>query len=330
MKLYLTPTLALFSFFLLCLQPAFSQSCANQGDLDTIYCDANRDMVADAPETKLLVKPSRLILGFAAVEDAKAYEIYNPFFDHLSKCTGVPTSPSILTKEAEVIQAMRDGKVHIGSFATGATMFAVNMAGSIPFAGKGRESEGKPDQYNLIVLVKADSPYTKLPDLKGKVVAHTTQTSNSGNLAPRALFPENGLTPDKDYKVEYSGKHDKSILGVQYGFWQAAAVATDVYERMIARGEIKARDFRIIYTSEGFPPDAFGLAHNIEPAFAKKIKDCFYTFKFPAAMSKGMEGNNRFYPVDYKKDWQVVRLVARAAGQRIDRAAYDKLLKGGK
>ena len=38
-------------------------------------------------------------------------------------------------------------------------------------------------------------------DLKGKRIAHTSPSSNSGNLAPRALFPKIGLTPDTDYKV---------------------------------------------------------------------------------------------------------------------------------
>jgi hypothetical protein len=28
------------------------------------------------------------------------------------------------------------------------------------------------------------------------------------------LFPAQGLTPDKDYKIIFSGKHDQSVMGV--------------------------------------------------------------------------------------------------------------------
>ncbi|VFS53364.1 phosphate/phosphite/phosphonate ABC transporters, periplasmic binding protein [Budvicia aquatica] len=50
------------------------------------------------------------------------------------------------------------------------------------------------------MLVKADSPYKTMDDLKGKVVAHTSVSSNSGNLAPRALFPKIGITRMKTTK----------------------------------------------------------------------------------------------------------------------------------
>ncbi len=301
-------------------------NCANRGDLDSVYCDENNDMVADAPAANKLVKPSRLVIAFGAVEDPAVYQMYNPFIEYLSKCTAVATQTFTSNKEAEIIEAMRTGKVHIGAYATGGTMFAVNLGGGVPFAGKGKASENRPDYYKLLLLVKADSTFKKITDLKGKHVAHTSQSSNSGNLAPRALFPQKDLTPEKDYKITYSGKHDKSILGVQYGFWDAAAVASDVFERMIARGEVKRNDFRILFESEGFPPDAFSMAHNLDPKLADKIKNCFAQYKFPTALSKQLEGNDRFFPLSYKTDWQLVRLVAKNAGQKIDRPAYEKML----
>ena len=128
---------------------------------------------------------------------------------------------------AAEIEAMRSGRLHVAGFSTGPTAFAVNLAGAIPFAVKGYEKEFQ--GYNLIVIVKASSPYQKLADLKGKKVAHTSPSSNSGNLAPRALFPAEGLVPDKDYKVVYSGKHDQSVLGVNSGDYDAAPVASDVF-----------------------------------------------------------------------------------------------------
>ena len=116
---------------------------------------------------------------------------------------------------AAEIEAMRSGRLHVGGFSTGPTNYAVNLAGAVPFAVKGGEKELQ--GYNLILIVKKDSSYQKITDLKGKKIAHVQPSSNSGNLAPRALFPALGLTPDQDYKVLYSGKHDNSIVGVTTG-----------------------------------------------------------------------------------------------------------------
>jgi phosphonate transport system substrate-binding protein len=220
------------------------------------------------------------------------------------------------------IEAMRSGRLHVAGFSTGPVGFAVNMAGAVPFAGKGTEKgiEG----YHLIVLVKASSPYQKLSDLKGKRVAHTSPSSNSGGLAPKVLFPEQGLKPGEDYQLIFSGGHDKSALGVGTGDYDAAPVASDVFERMVARGTLKKEDFRIIYTSEIFPSSGFAYAHDLKPELASKIKQCFYDFRFPPQMVKDFEGDDRFAPITYQKDWAVVRRIAEESGTPFNKAAYEK------
>src|SRR5437660_1687622 len=126
--------------------------------------------------------------------------------------------------------------------AVGAVLGA--LAPTPAFAAKGTEKG--PHGYHLISLVKKDSPYQKLADLKGKRVAHTAPSSNSGNLAPLVLYPGEGLKPNEDYKPVMSGGHDKSALGVLSGDYDMGGVASDVFERMVARGTLKADDLRII------------------------------------------------------------------------------------
>ena len=105
---------------------------------------------------------------------------------------------------------MRSGRLHFAAFSTGPTGFAVNLAGAVPFAAHGIESGVQ--GYRLLAVVKASSPYQKISELKGKKVAHTAPSSNSGHLAPQVLFPTEGLKPGADYKPLMSGGHDKSIL----------------------------------------------------------------------------------------------------------------------
>lgn len=303
---------------------AQAQTCPNRGDLDQQFCDANKDLVADTPtEPAKLKNPSTIVFTYTPVEDPAVYEnIFKPFTTHLAQCTAKKVVFYQVQSNAAEIEAMRSGRLHVGGFSTGPTAFAVNIAGAVPFAVKGTEKEFQ--GYNLIVVVKKDSPYKTLADLKQKKVAHTSPSSNSGHMAPMALFPKNGLTPEKDYKILFSGKHDQSILGVKSGDYDAAPVASDVFHRMATRGQIKEDDFRIIWRSEKFPTSSFAYAHDLEPKFRDQLLKCFYDFRFNAEMQKAFEGADRFFPISYQKDWAVVRQVAESGGESFNRAGYEK------
>ena len=303
---------------------AAAQECKNRGDLDALYCDDNGDMVADTPkDAKKLKTPNTLVFTYTPVEDPAVYEkVFKPFTDYLGQCTGKRVVFYQVQSNAAEIEAMRSGRLHVGGFSTGPTAFAVNIAGAVPFAIKGYEKDFQ--AYNLIVIVKKSSPFQKLADLKGKKFAHTAPSSNSGHMAPMALFPKEGLAPGKDYNILFSGKHDQSVLGVNSGDYDAAAVASDVFHRMAVRGQIKEDDFRVIYRSAKFPTSSFAYAHDLEPAFRDRMLKCFYDYRYTDEMKKAFDGADRFYPINYKEHWAVVRDVAEAGGDKFNKAAYEK------
>src|SRR3954469_7260582 len=160
-------------------QPAMAaDACTNRGELDSMYCDAHKDMVADVPtDPKKWKNPSTIVFTYTPVEDPAVYEnVFKPFTTYLGKCLDKKVVFYQVQSNAAEIEAMRSGRLHVGGFSTGPTAFAVNLAGAIPFAVKGTANEFQ--GYNLIVIVKATSPYQKLSDLKGKKVAHTSPSSN--------------------------------------------------------------------------------------------------------------------------------------------------------
>ena len=304
-------------------QNAGAQECKNRGQLDTLYCDENNDLVADAPtDPKRWKDPSALIFAYTPVEDPAVYQnVFKPFTDFLAQCTGKRVVYYPVQSNAAEIEAMRSGRLHVAGFSTGPTGFAVNLAGAVPFAAKG--SAKGPHGYHLISIVRKDSPYQKLADLKGKRVAHTAPSSNSGHLAPLVLYPPEGLKPNEDYKPLMSGGHDKSALGVLSGDYDMAGVASDVFDRMIVRGTLKADDFRTIFTSPIFPTSSFAYAHDLTPELVRKIRACFFAFHFPPSMQKEFNGDDRFYPITYKETWKVVREIAEGSGTPYNKQAYD-------
>ena len=212
----------------------------------------------------------------------------------------------------------------MAGISTGPTVFGVNLAGYVPFAimGKG----GKIFGYRLQLITHKSTNIRKVSDLKGRKIAHVTPTSNSGNQAPRALFKDMGVTPGKDYKVTYSGKHDNSIMGVANKDYDAAPIASSVLDRMINKGLLKRSDLRIIWESDTFPTTSYGYVYNLRPDLAKKVVDAFLSFDWKGtALYKEFKPRDGFVRITFKKQWKPIRLIQKENNVVYTRAALEGL-----
>lgn len=294
---------------------AAAQECAERGALDALYCDANGDLVADTPtDPAQLSDPDTLVFAYTPVEDPAVYaDIWEPFIEHLEGVTGKDVQFFAVQSNSAEVEAMRSGRLHVAGFSTGPTPFAVNLAGAVPFAIMGAD-DGQ-FGYKLQVFTQADSDIQEVSDLAGRRVAHTSPTSNSGNQAPRALFPDLGVVPDEDYEVVYSGSHDQSMLGVVAGDYDAAPVASEVVDRMAERGLYDTDDVRMIWESDPFPTTSFTVAHNLDPALTEKIKEAFFSFDFEGtALGTEFDGVSKFVPITYQDQWAVIRQIQASNG----------------
>jgi len=300
--------------------------CANRGDLDQRYCDEDGDLVADRPkDPKALQNPATLVFSYTPVEDPAVYEnVFADFMEYLAKVTGKRIRWFPAESYAAQVEAMRSGRLHIAGVATGPTAFAVNLAGFVPIVAMQR-ADGSIG-YTLQLITHRDSAIKTLMDLKGKRVAHVAPSSNSGDIAPRALFKAMGVEPDKDYKVLYSGKHDNSIMGVVNRDYDAAPVASTVVERMQARGMFKPGTLRVVYESTPFPRTAFGVAHNLPPDLQERIKQAFITFDFrKSKLAAEFKDVERFAPISYREHWRDVRTIQKASGVSYTQENLGKL-----
>jgi len=316
--------------------PAPGADPCQRGKLDTLYCDDNGDGIADVPRDPAKIQnPDTLVFAYVPVEDPAVYSsVFVDLLRHFEKVTGKKAQFFGPQNYAAQLEAMRSGRLHVTGYSTGSLPYAVNLSGAVPFAQMGTEKGAR--GYHLIVLVKADSKINSLPDLKGKRVAHVSQTSNSGHQAPVYFFSRQGVVPGRDYQIVFSGKHDNSMLGVVNGDYDAATVADTVVERMVNRGLVKRTDYRVIYTSPVFPTAGFAYYHALEPKLAAKIKEAFYTFKIQGtSLGKEFRDATSFVPINYKKDWEAVVGILEANGASFAResAEYKKFAepprKGG-
>ncbi|MGB7301599.1 MAG: phosphate/phosphite/phosphonate ABC transporter substrate-binding protein [Burkholderiaceae bacterium] len=288
-------------------------TAAAEFKLDSRYTDADGDLIADIPsDASKQVDPSTLIFAYTPVEDPAVYaEAWKDFLAHLTKVTGKKVQFFPVQSNAAQIEAMRAGRLHIAGFNTGSNPLAVACAGFRPFTMMAR-ADGS-FGYEMEIITYPDSGINKVEDIKGKKMAFTSQTSNSGFKAPSAILKADyNMEPGKDFEPVFSGKHDNSILGVANKDYPAASVANSVLNRMLSRDVVKKEQIVSIYKSQTFPTTGYGIAYNLKPELQAKIQEGFKSFEWKGSSLEkefSKSGEAQFVPITFKGHWEVIRKI---------------------
>jgi phosphonate transport system substrate-binding protein len=284
-----------------------------QAQLSPRYQDQDQNLVADLPADKSAWRDPRiLIFAYTPVEDPALYtQVWDEFITHMEDLTGKEVRFFPVQSNAAQLEAMRAGRLHVAGFNTGSTPVAVNCVGFEPFAMMAAKDGSY--GYEMEIITYPGSGIESPADLAGRQLAFTSPTSNSGFKAPSTLLlSEFGLSAGEDYRTSYSGSHDNSILGVVNSDYEAAAVANEVLRRMQGRDVVRAEQYRSIYKSLTFPTTAYGIAHNLHPVLAQRIRDAFFTFDWEgSALQREFAdaGMSSFIPINYQQHWQVIRSI---------------------
>lgn len=285
-------------------------------DLASRFTDSNGDLVADAPvDPKDWVDPATLVFAYTPVEDPAVYaQVWDGFLKHMESVTGKRVQFFPVQSNAAQLEAMRAGRLHVAGFNTGSNPLAVNCAGFVPFTMMAREDGSF--GYEMEIITRPDSGIETIADIKGRSLAFTSPTSNSGFKAPSALLEaEFDMVAERDFEPSFSGGHDNSILGVINKDYDAAAVANSVLNRMIARDVVKPDSYTTVYKSQTFPTTGYGYVYNLKPELAEKVKEAFFTYDWEgSALQEEFKnsGEAQFIPITYQQHWEVVRTIDQA------------------
>lgn len=303
---------------LLCALLLLGMAATPTAAMDPHYTDTNGDMVADTPtDASQLIDPNPLIFAYTPVEDPSVYaKVWEGFLQHMEKVTGRKVQFFPVQSNAAQIEAMRAGRLHVAGFNTGSNPLAVNCAGFVPFTMMAAKDGAY--GYEMEIITFPGSGIEKVEDLKGKKLAFTSETSNSGFKAPSALLRDKfGLEAGRDFEAVFSGKHDNSIIGVANKDYPAASIANSVMKRMMARGVVKPDQIKTIYRSQTFPTTGYGYAYNLKPELQEKIREAFFSFDWEGtALQKEFQTaeppQEKFIPITFKEHWVVVRDIDKA------------------
>ena len=270
--------------------------------------------VAETPDDESeWLDPDTLEFSLTPTEDPTVYEeTLRPLLDNIAEETGKEVNYAALDSYAAQVEAMRSERLHLAGFSTGAVPYAVNIADAVPFSvqidGSG---ENGSFGYRLWLITQVDNEdIGSLDDLAGdpmQNVAHADPSSNSGNLAPRALFENQGVVPEEDYEVSYSGGHQQSSLGVANGDYEAAPVCSTCYGRVVADGQIDPEQIKAVYASEPFPTTAFSYVNTLHPDIQEGVRAAFLDYDYQdTTIAEEFEGRGTWIEIDYATVWDII------------------------
>ena len=269
------------------------------------------DWRAKYPELTFAVIPAENASGVT--------ERWTPFVNYLSKELGTKVTLRIANDYAAVIEGQRAGNINIASYGSASFARARLTGVKIDAFANDINADGSTGYYSVF-FVKANSPYQKVEDLKGKNLGLVDPNSTSGNNVPRFELNKMGITNADGYfsKVVFTGSHENAILALAQGTVDVAANQwtsdnDSTLAQMLTKGMLKNADgspmkkddFRIIHKSAPIinGPYAYNadLPEEAKQAIAKAFFDA--PTKDKAAFDRLSDGQKKGFHPATTKDW---------------------------
>ena len=270
------------------------------------------DWKAKYPELTFAVVPAENASGVT--------ERWAPFIDYLSKELGVKVTLRIANDYAAVIEGQRAGNIQIAAY--GSASFArARLTGVKTDAFASDLNADGGTGYYSVFFVKANSPYQKVEDLKGKNLGLVDPNSTSGNNVPRFELDKMGISDVDSYfsKVVFTGSHENAILALAQGTVDVAAnqwTSDDdsTLAQMLTKGMLKnadgspmkKQDFRIIHKSAPIiGPSMYAYSSDLPDDLKAAIAKAFFDAptKDKAAFDRLSDGQKLGFHPATTKDW---------------------------
>lgn len=237
--------------------------------------------------------PKELNLGILGGQNATQQigdnQCVKQFFD---KELNVDTKLRNSSDYSGVIQGLLGGKVDLVLSMSPASYASVYLQDpkAVDIVGIAVDDNDGSKGYHSVVIVKANSPYQKLEDLKGRAFGMADPDSTSGYLMPNQAFKKIfGGTIDDKYNgffssVTFSGGHEQDVLGVLNNQFDGAVTWTSLvgdYDKGYSVGAFNRlirmdhpdlmKQIRIIWQSPLIPNGPILVSNQLPTDFKQKV-----------------------------------------------------------
>ena len=243
------------------------------------------------------------------------------FQAHIEKMTGLKVKVSQSTDYNGAIQALSSGQLDVGTMGGGsyANVDAQIVSRAAPILVS-RQAEGVIGYYSAMV-VRADSPYHKLEDLRGKKIAYVDFNSTSGYIYPRYVMEKAGLDPDRFFGAAVmaggptqaalamvNGQVDVAMVNLSGGTPETGFTTGATYS-LARRGMLNLADTRIIWTAGPIPNSPMVIRTDRPTGFVDAVR-----------------GALAILPYEHPEIWTQMNQTAGSTFAPVNRATYINVI----
>ncbi len=223
------------------------------GEETTMVDFSHTRQVARPAEPRDSPHTLRVAVG-AMISPLQTFIHYQQLMAYLGRKVGRPVKLVQRKTYGEINKLLGKGEIEAafvcsGPYVTGKDAYGLKLLAAPVVQGRPR--------YRSYLIVKADSPYHRLADLRGLVFAFTDPQSNTGRLVPTFWLHQKGLRPEGFFaSTIYTYSHDNSIMAVGRGLVHGAAVDSLIWEYYRRSNPALTARTRVIKKSRwfGIPP----------------------------------------------------------------------------
>jgi len=255
-------------------------------------------------------------LKVSAIPDEAPTELqrkFTPLGKYLEKALGMKVEFTPVTDYAATVEGLAAGKLDLVWYG-GFTFVQANVrtkGTAIPLVQ--REEDEK---FRSVFITRVGSGIEKLADLKGKNFTFGSVSSTSGHLMPRSFLLKEGINPDKDMRVAFSGAHDATAFQVAGGKVEAGALNISVWEKLVAEKRVDTKQVRVFYTTPPYYDYNWTVRGDLDKGVIEKIRKAFLALdpKNPEhAEILKLQRAARFVPTS-PENYKGIEQAARSAG----------------
>ena len=251
-------------------------------------------------------KPLKFNMVFVPASEKGDDKDYTSLIKIVNKLTGYVINSIRVTDYNAAVESMRAGRAQIAWFGGKTYIIANRIADAEAFAAGVRKGD-KDATYLTYFVVRSDSKYKKLRDLRGKILSLNSIGSTSGDLIPQVEIKKNGLSIKKHFsKVFYAGSHDACLLAVINKHADVCGMSSRNYDARLKDNTFKSDQIRIIHKSSPVPPPPLAYSKKLSKKVRKNIKKAVLeAHKYGKIGGYGGEMERYISVVD--KDYDVLR-----------------------
>jgi phosphonate transport system substrate-binding protein len=196
---------------------------------------------------------------------------YRDLLDYVGRELGLPVELVQGKTYAEINDMVRTGDVTFAFVCTNPYLQGKDDFGMELLAAP--EVNGEATYYSYLV-VRADSSFDSLADLRGRTFAFSDPLSNSGRLAPVYQLALAGETPESFFSRSiFTYAHDNSIKAVAENLVDGAAVDSLVYDYWAKTGSDYTSKTKVIAKWGPFGINPVVVRPGLDQALKQQLRD---------------------------------------------------------